>query len=136
MNKTPVSFVLLETLLPALAWGAKSVVVELVPGTTVISRVTPFAIGKGPEIPFDVKYTVSRIATQRQPDGAGEHLKVFLKQPGSPAEKAYNVDDSFLQHILIAALAVPSPPVTALVDVTFDGDEIATVKLGQRDLIR
>ena len=131
------SILILETLLPALASDAKPVEVELAPGTIVINRVTPFAIGNGPEVPFEGEYTVSRIATQRKPNGSDEHLEVFLKKKGSQDEKACNVYDPVLQCILIAAFGVPtSPPVTTWVDVKFDGEEIATVTLGQANAAR
>jgi hypothetical protein len=131
------SILVLETLLPALLSGSKPVKTELVPGTIVINRVTPFALGKGPEVPFEGEYTVSRIATQRKPDGTDEHLEVFLKKKGSDEEKAYNVSDPFLQHILIAAFGVGrNGPTAPRVDVHFAGEDIATVTLGQADLTR
>jgi hypothetical protein len=125
------SLLILEALLPALISGAQPVEVELVPGTIVINRVTPFAPGPGPAVVFDGEYTVSRIATQRKPDGSDEHLEVFLKKKGSQEEKAYNVFDPFLQQILIAAFGMRANPPLILVAVYFDGDEIATVSLGQ-----
>jgi hypothetical protein len=126
------SVLILETLLPALLSGASPVNVELVLDTIVINRVTPFALGNGPEVPLEGEYTVSRIATQRKPDGTDEHLEAFLKK-NDPEEKAYNVYDPFLQHILIAAFGIGrNGTIVPRVDVKFDGDEIVTVTLGGR----
>jgi hypothetical protein len=130
------SILVLETLLPALLTGAKPVKVDLGPGTLVINRVTPFALGKGREVFFAGEFTVTRVATQRKPDGTDEHLEVFLMKTGSP-EKAYNVYDPFLQVILIAAFGLgTNGPTAPHVDVKFEGEDIASVSLGQGALTR
>jgi len=121
------SLLIQSTLLPALLTGAKPVVVDLLPKSNVIRRVTPFAPGNGPTIRFEGDYLVSRIATQRKTDGTDEHLEVFLKKAGGDEEKAHNVSDRFLQQMLIAAFRKDG-----LVDVQFDGGDIATVTLGQK----
>jgi hypothetical protein len=125
------SLLIEDVLLPALLSGAK-VEVEVVPDTHEIKRVDPFAPGKGP-VPgmFDGEYLVSRIATQRKDDGTGEHLEAFVKKVGSKEEKAYNVYDPSLQHVLIAALQ-PENNKDVRVDLKFDGEEIVTVTLGQK----
>jgi hypothetical protein len=120
------SLLIQNTLLPALLTGAK-VEVDLASNKKEIYRVTPFAPGNAPKVKFGGDYQVSRIATQRREDGTGEHLEVFLKKSGSEEEKAYNVYDSFLQQMLIAAFRKGER-----VDVQLDAGEIATVTLGEK----
>jgi hypothetical protein len=129
VNVVSSSILILDTLLPALTTGAKSGKVELVPGTNVIKRVNPYAVGSRPSVRFAGDYTVSRMATQRKPNGSDEHLEVFVKM--NQSEKAFNVYDPFLQHILIAAFGIQSSPDGALIDIELDGEEIAKVMLGQ-----
>jgi hypothetical protein len=123
-----------KTLLPALLTGSNPVTVELEPGSTVIKRVDPFAIGAHPPRAFYGDYTVSRIATQRKPDGTDEHLEVFLKKVGQPNETTYNVYDPLVQQLLIAAFDGARGPAAmpVRVDVTLDGNDIATVHLGEK----
>jgi hypothetical protein len=128
------SLVIQNTLLPALLSGAKPVQLDMEPGTNVIKRVNPFMLGKDPPPLFYGDYNVSRVATQRKPDGTGEHLEVFLKKINGSDEKTYNVYDPFLQQLLIAAFRSADGGATKLlpVDVQFDGNEIVTVTLGMK----
>jgi hypothetical protein len=127
------SLLIQRTLVPALVTGSRPVNVDLVPGSNVIRRVQAFGLGK--LIPnYQGEYEVSRIATQRKPDGT-DHLEVFLSKVGGQEETAYNVNDPFLQQLLIAAFRKPDTTGTAErvpVDVQFDGAEIATVTLGEK----
>jgi hypothetical protein len=125
--------VIQRALLPVLLTGAHPVNVELEPGSSVIKRVDAFALPTTPgPVAFDGDYVVSRIATQRQLDGTGEHLEVFLKK--NNVETAYNVYDPLLQQLLIAAFE--GARIRPLhVDVQFDGPnntDIATVHLGKK----
>jgi len=124
-----------NALLPALLSGAKLEQLVLVPGSNVIARVYAFALVEGPSPIFYGDYEVSRIATQRKPNGTGEHLEAFLKKIGEKEEKTYNVYDPSLQQLLIAAFSAKAyikPPNVPRVDVQFDGDEIVTVTLGEK----
>jgi len=119
----------LQVLLPALASGAQASV-ELV-GASFIRRVLPYSRGTGPAAPHLNGYVVSRVATQRTPQG--EHLEVFL-QKGAGPESAYNVNDRFLQAILLAAFAqqgrtFPAYPELA---VTITGSEIVSATIGEK----
>jgi hypothetical protein len=117
-------------LLEAFFTGAR-VEVELVPGSNVVRRVLPFEAGKGLAPVPSNEYRVSRLATQRMPDGRDEHLEVFLVK-GQDPEKAYNVYDQLLQQMLEAAFGrVRTPPVPVLY-VEFDGDNIAMLRVGAK----
>lgn len=118
-------------LLTALLSGAEPVKVEFVLPSNEIARVYPFALGHSPKVIFYGDYNVSRIATQRKPNGTDEHLEVFLKKVGASEEKAYNVYDPFLQQLLIAAFSSKGP-VPLRVDAQFDGNKIFTVTLGEK----
>ena len=88
----------------------------------MVARAYAFAFGEGPRSIFDGDYEVTRIATQRKPNGTDEHLEVFLKKFDEKEEKTYNVYDTFLQQLLIAAFSAKayiSPPNVPRVDVQF-----------------
>lgn len=132
------SLCILNTLLPALISGAKPVKVDLVPDTIVIKRVNMFNIGKGAG-PFKGEFAVTRIATMLMGDGTGEHLEVELTDNNNVAT-AYNVYNSFLAQILVAAfgggkyMSVPSGTdvlIPIRIDVKLDAaKEIETVTIG------
>ncbi len=119
-----------QALLPALMTGAKTVTVDLEPGSSVIQRVEAYAIAHPPMPgPFYGEYYVSRIATQRKEDGTAEHLEVFLKK--NDVETTYNIYEPLLQQLFIAAFQGGRIPVK--VDVTFDvANNISTVHLGEK----
>lgn len=71
------------------------------------------------------------LATQRMPNGRDEHLEVFLVEK-EQREKAYSVYDPLLQHLLAAVFAqIGASKQVASLDVEFDGDEIAALRLGE-----
>lgn len=119
----------LEVLLPALTSGAQ-VNVELV-GTCFVRRVFPYSRGTGSTAPHPNGFVVSRIATQRTPEG--EHLEVFLKKGADP-EKAYNVGDRFIQAILLAVFAQggthPGDGLELAVEIT--GNHIVSATIGEQ----
>lgn len=122
-----------DALIPALLTGARPVQLELVTGSNVVKRVPAYALGTGSGGRFYGNYNVSRIATQRKPDGTDEHLEVFLVENGQPPEKTYNVYDPLLQQLLIAAFKSKDHAGEPLrVDVQFQDDEIVTVHLGEK----
>lgn len=125
--------VVLESLLPALVSGAKSVNIDKVQGSNTIQRVQAFSLGKGDFLAYG-EYRIARIATQRMTNGESEHLEVFVTKLGDDVEKTYNVYDPMLQTLLIAAFHANSKslPTPRPVDLTFDGDEIVTVTLGEQ----
>ena len=121
---------ILEALLPALVSGAQ-VNAQLV-GACFVRRVLPYSRGTGPTAPHFNGYVVSRMATQRTPEG--EHLEVFLKK-GTDPEKAYNVGDRFLQAILLVAFAQQGgtyPGDQLELAVTITGDEIVSATIGEQ----
>jgi hypothetical protein len=122
-----------NTLLPALLSGAAVKIILQENSNNVIHRVEPFALGHVTKVVFDGDYYVSRIATQRKKDGTDEHLEVFLKKIGDKSETAYNVYNPLLQQLLIAAFSGSHGPVPLRVDVKFDGKNIVTATLGEKD---
>jgi len=129
------SAIIQNALLPALLSGAKLDQLVLVPGSNVIARVYAFELVEGPAPIFYGGYEVTRIATQRKPNGTDEHLEAFLKKIDEKEEKTYNVYDPLLQQILIAAFSAKTymkPPNVPRVDVQLDGDEIVTVTFGEK----
>jgi hypothetical protein len=134
------SLIIHNTLLPALFTGAKPVELEFYPATRVIKRVKFFSLGPLPSGPFFGDYRVSRIATQRAPNGTREWLEVFLKKLTEDEElkPAYNVFDPFLQLNLIAAFRREQVGQGILpVDIRFENDEkregeILAVTLGEK----
>lgn len=125
------SVVIQSALVPALFTAAK-VKLDLQPDSNVIKRVNPFELGKTPAASFYGTYNVTRIATQR--NSAEEHLEVFLKKIGAQNDKAYNVYDPLLQHLLLAAFRSRTAPGDKLlpIDVQFDGDDIVSVTVGEK----
>lgn len=124
-------------LIPALLTGADPVQIDTEATTRVIKRVHPYSRGTRPPYPFVGNYWVSRIATQRGPDGTNEHLEVFLKHKVTGDQTNYNVYEPSLQQLLIAAFGFsannpdrPEPGGLAYIDVQFDGSDIAAVTLG------
>lgn len=130
---TSSSILIQQLLLDAFFTGAR-VSIEYVSGTTVVRRVLPFEAGNGPYMFLPNKYHVSRLATQRMANGLDEHLEVFLVSSERP-EKQYNIYDPFLQGMLVASFAQigPSKQVASL-DVEFDGEEIAALRLGEKPI--
>jgi hypothetical protein len=119
-----------QLLLDAYFTGA-SVSIEYVSGTKVVRRVLPFEVGNGPDVFPPNKYRVSRLATQRMPNGRDEHLEVFLVD-GEQPEKPYNIYDPFLQQMLVAAFAqIRVNKDAASLDVQFDGEDIGALRLGE-----
>jgi hypothetical protein len=125
------SSALIQRLLLEAFFTAANVEVELVAGSSVVRRVLPFEAGNKPA-PFSPhKYRVSRLATQQMPNGQDEHLEVFLVK-GEDPEKAYNVYDQLLQQMLEGAFShSANSPVGVLLGVEFDGNDIATLRLGE-----
>jgi hypothetical protein len=128
------SLIIQNALLPALLSGAKPVRLDLESGN-VIQRVQFFALGDGPTIGFVGNHIISRIATQRGPNGTADHLEVALKKIGDNEETAFNIFSPFLQQILIAAFR--SPPKSQRnqylpVAVQIDGTNIVSVTLGEK----
>ncbi|CAN5266977.1 hypothetical protein BH09SUM1_BH09SUM1_04810 [soil metagenome] len=67
-----------------------------------IKRVGAFGIGANPSSPTSGAYQVSRLATQRFPDGQ-DFVEAFIKGDPLEPEMAYRVYDTFLQATLVAA---------------------------------
>jgi len=126
------SLIIENALLQALLSGAKPVLLDLESGN-VVRRVQFFALGDGPRIPFDGGHIVSRIATQRGPDGTADHLEVALKKIGDKEETAFNIFNPLLQQVLIAAFRSPPVDLRYLpVAVQIDGTDIVSVTLGEK----
>jgi hypothetical protein len=122
---------LVQRLLLEAFFTAANVEVELVPGSSVVRRVLPFEAGNKPAPSSEHKYRVSRLATQRMSNGQDEHLEVFLVK-GQDPEKAYNVYDQLLQQVLESAFGHSAHfPIDVLLGVEFDGNDIATLRLGE-----
>jgi len=121
--------------IPALLSGAHFNELVVVPGSNVIARVYAYELGRSRNPIFSGDYEVTRIATQRMPNGKDEHLEAFLKKRNEKDEKVYNVYDASLQQLIIAAfnaksyIALPNVP---RLDVQFDGEQIVTVTLGEK----
>ncbi|MFO0976427.1 MAG: hypothetical protein U0996_08520 [Planctomycetaceae bacterium] len=123
---------ILQTLIPALFNRDTTVKLDKVEGSNVIQRVQAFSIGTDSSRRSGL-FMVTRIATQRKPNGEDEHLEVFVTKDGEDGEKAYNVFDPMLQTLLIAAFCQPSSNSRpdSPVHLDFYDGEIATVTLGQ-----
>jgi hypothetical protein len=108
--------------------------IDRVKSSNVVQRVQAFSLGELPAVAVFGDYRVSRIATQRMPNGQDEHLEVFVTKRGEKEEKAYNVYDPMLQALLIAAFQAndKKPGQKWYVDLQFDGNEIVTATLGEK----
>jgi hypothetical protein len=122
---------LVQALLVHACLTGAEVELDLVPGSAVIQRVHPFEAGNGLDVFPSNAYHVSRLATQRAPDGRDERLEAFLVRNGGP-EKAYNVYDQALQQLLQAAFAHVAPGKGLSLHCEFAGDDIVLVRLGGR----
>ncbi len=109
-----------------------SVVLEPEAGTSFVRRVDPFKAGNGPP-PYASAFLVSRVATQRGPDGV-DHLEVFLRKENNPNETAFNVYDPLFQQLLMAALEYRRGPTLSLdigLSIVVEASEIVGVGLGK-----
>jgi hypothetical protein len=125
--------VIVQSLVPALLTGARPVNIDRVEGSNVVRRVQAYSLGVGLAKVVFGDYRVSRIATQRMPNGEDEHLEVFVTKRGEKEEKAYNVYDPMLQALLIAAFQANEKNLPEWsVDLQLDGNDIVTVTLGEK----
>jgi hypothetical protein len=134
--------VVLRVLLDAFFIGAR-VEVDLVKGSNVVQRVHPIDAAKVLVPLPSNEYRVTRLATQRMPNGQGEHLEAFLLKKqgqdikGPAQDKAYNVYDQLLQLVLEAAFSLAPTPQVYPLHVEFNPDEnnpdgIVMLRLGTK----
>ena len=87
-----------EALLPAVASHA-TVEVEFFVGSKTVKRVLPYSLPRVADHHLPGEYCLSRIATQRGPEGS-EHLEVFLRKRQGD-EETFNIFDPILRAVFL-----------------------------------